>query len=197
MLRCFFGGAGDEAILKESDESLITIAREELRRILGLTAAPLSTPVSRWPKAMAQYNVGHSARIAEIKRRIEAIPGLHLTGNAYDGIGLPGLRARWTAGSGKKSHAHHGRYLVSDDQVDVLEAIRRLLLKGAGHHTETADSPRAALVLAGSKVPSTWCVDGHYELLARHHLRRRRLGATFDYNVLAQAATAACLRDRE
>ena len=39
------------------------------------------------------------------------------------------------------------KILVSDDQVDVLEAIR-LLLKGAGHHTETADSPRAALALA-------------------------------------------------
>jgi len=34
--------------------------------------------------------------------------------------------------------------LVSDDQPDVLEAIR-LLLKGAGYQTETADSPRAAL----------------------------------------------------
>src|SRR5579863_1327163 len=39
------------------------------------------------------------------------------------------------------------KILVSDDQVDVLEAIR-LLLKGAGHHTETADSPRAALAAA-------------------------------------------------
>lgn len=34
--------------------------------------------------------------------------------------------------------------LVCDDQVDVLEAIR-LLLKGAGHQTETVDSPRSAL----------------------------------------------------
>jgi sigma-B regulation protein RsbU (phosphoserine phosphatase) len=39
------------------------------------------------------------------------------------------------------------RILVSDDQVDVLEAIR-LLLKGAGHQTETAESPRAVLALA-------------------------------------------------
>ena len=38
------------------------------------------------------------------------------------------------------------KILVSDDQVDVLEAIR-LLLKGAGHQTETADSPRAALAI--------------------------------------------------
>ncbi len=36
------------------------------------------------------------------------------------------------------------KILVSDDQSDVLEAIR-LLLKGAGHQTETADSPRSAL----------------------------------------------------
>ncbi len=89
LLRCFFGGTGDEAILSEKDDSLLTIAREELRRILGLTAAPLFSMVSRWPKAMAQYNVGHSVRIAEIKKRIEAIPGLYLAGNAYDGIGIP------------------------------------------------------------------------------------------------------------
>src|SRR5580698_8167396 len=39
------------------------------------------------------------------------------------------------------------KILVSDDQVDVLEAIR-LLLKGAGHRTETVESPRAALAAA-------------------------------------------------
>ena len=89
LLRCFFGGTGDEAVLGETDESLVTIAREELRRILGLTAAPLFTSMVRWPKSMAQYNVGHSVRIAEIKKRTEAIPGLHLAGNAYDGIGIP------------------------------------------------------------------------------------------------------------
>jgi protoporphyrinogen/coproporphyrinogen III oxidase len=89
LLRCFFGGTGDEAILKESDESMVTIAREELRRILGLTTAPLFTRVSRWPKSMAQYTVGHAARMKEIKARAAAIPGLQLAGNAYDGIGLP------------------------------------------------------------------------------------------------------------
>jgi len=89
ILRCFFGGIADEAILNESDPSLITIAREELRRILGLTAAPLFTNISRWPQSMAQYTVGHGARVAEIKARASAIPGLHLAGNAYDGIGIP------------------------------------------------------------------------------------------------------------
>src|SRR5258708_6602476 len=39
------------------------------------------------------------------------------------------------------------KILVSDDQVDVLEAIR-LLLKGAGHQADTAESPKAALAAA-------------------------------------------------
>jgi DNA-binding NtrC family response regulator len=39
------------------------------------------------------------------------------------------------------------KILVSDDQADVLEAVR-LLLKGAGHQAETADSPRNALAAA-------------------------------------------------
>jgi oxygen-dependent protoporphyrinogen oxidase len=88
-LRCFFGGAGNHAVLDESDESLIAIAREELRSILGLTAAPIFTGVYRWPRAMAQYIVGHGVRLKEIESRAAAVPGLHLAGNAYTGIGIP------------------------------------------------------------------------------------------------------------
>jgi oxygen-dependent protoporphyrinogen oxidase len=89
VLRCFFGGAGDEAVLDETDESLVRMAREELRRILGLTAAPIFTSISRWPRSMAQYTVGHSARWKEIEARVAAIPGLHVAGNGYTGIGIP------------------------------------------------------------------------------------------------------------
>jgi len=88
-LRCFFGGAGNEASLDQSDESLTAVAREELRAILGLTAAPIFTEVYRWPRAMAQYVVGHGARLLEIESRAAAIPGLCLAGNAYAGIGIP------------------------------------------------------------------------------------------------------------
>ena len=89
LLRCFFGGAGDDAVLDESDETLTGMAREELRTILGLTAAPLFTSISRWPRSMAQYTVGHSARWKEIQARAAAIPGLYLAGNGYTGIGIP------------------------------------------------------------------------------------------------------------
>ncbi len=89
LLRCFFGGIGDEAILQESDDSLMAIARQELKKILGLTANPIFHSISRWPRSMAQYAMGHSQRIQQIKDRAAAIPGLYLAGNAYEGIGIP------------------------------------------------------------------------------------------------------------
>jgi oxygen-dependent protoporphyrinogen oxidase len=85
LLRCFLGGSA----LNEADESLVEIAREEVRRILGITAAPLFHNLNRWPNAMAQYIVGHAQRIADIEARRRAIPGLCLAGNAYQGIGIP------------------------------------------------------------------------------------------------------------
>jgi oxygen-dependent protoporphyrinogen oxidase len=87
-LRCFFGGIGDAEILNESDDAIVAIAREELRRILRLNAAPISQVISRWPRSMAQYTVGHGQRLAEIRQRVSAINGLHLAGNAYEGIGI-------------------------------------------------------------------------------------------------------------
>ena len=89
ILRCFFGGTADEEILNESDDSLLAIARRELNRILGLRASPVFHSISRWPRSMAQYNVGHMARVKQIKDRAAAFPGLHLAGNAYEGIGIP------------------------------------------------------------------------------------------------------------
>ncbi len=38
---------------------------------------------------MAQYPVGHLARIAELEVRIAALPNFYLAGNAYQGIGIP------------------------------------------------------------------------------------------------------------
>ena len=44
--------------------------------------------VSRWPASMPQYRVGHLARVDAIERRAAALPGLHLTGAAYRGVGI-------------------------------------------------------------------------------------------------------------
>lgn len=89
VARCFLGGREDAGVLDESDEAVVAAVTEELRRIAGVTARPRFTRVFRWPRSMAQYSVGHPARLAEIEQRTAALPGLHLAGNAYQGIGIP------------------------------------------------------------------------------------------------------------
>jgi oxygen-dependent protoporphyrinogen oxidase len=84
MLRCFLGGTTEE-----SDEALVSQIRAELHEILGVTVEPVFTRVSRWPRSMAQYTVGHKQRVERIETRLEAIPGLFVAGNAYTGIGVP------------------------------------------------------------------------------------------------------------
>ena len=62
---------------------------DELRDIAGVTARPRFTRISRWPKSMAQYTVGHPARLKEIESRVAALTGIEVAGNAYQGIGIP------------------------------------------------------------------------------------------------------------
>ncbi|MDQ6701482.1 MAG: protoporphyrinogen oxidase [Acidobacteriota bacterium] len=84
LLRCFVGGRS-----AASDDALIAAVLEDLARIMGIDAAPVFSRVFRWPDSMPQYTVGHGQRIAELESRLESWQGLHLTGNAYHGIGLP------------------------------------------------------------------------------------------------------------
>jgi len=62
--------------------------RRELFEILSISADPERVEVQRWPRAMAQYSVGHADRQQRIQDRLATIPGLRLVGNAYDGIGI-------------------------------------------------------------------------------------------------------------
>jgi len=89
LLRCFLGGMDDGAILAESDDAIVSMVVAELHGIVGFRAAPAFSRIFRWPRSMAQYTVGHPARLAEIEARAAAIPGFQLAGNAYTGIGIP------------------------------------------------------------------------------------------------------------
>jgi oxygen-dependent protoporphyrinogen oxidase len=88
VLRAFLGGMRGEAMLTESDATLIETVRRELKEILSLTAIPITTRVTRWRRSMAQYAVGHNDRKARIADHVSKLNGLYLAGNAYDGIGI-------------------------------------------------------------------------------------------------------------
>ena len=85
LLRCFVGGAG----IAVPDDKLIADLRAELRNWLKIEVKPKAVTISRWPRAMAQYTIGHQARVRGILEAVKTTPGLELAGNAYEGIGIP------------------------------------------------------------------------------------------------------------
>jgi oxygen-dependent protoporphyrinogen oxidase len=94
VFRAFLGGMKRVDLLDESDEALVEVVRREMREILGAKTIgaevePEFAQVTRWRRAMAQYAVGHKARMQRVNARVAALPGLRLVGNAYDGIGVP------------------------------------------------------------------------------------------------------------
>jgi oxygen-dependent protoporphyrinogen oxidase len=89
MLRCFFSSSRMPDLLAHSDEALQQMARQELKEILGLNAAPKFARTFRWDRAMAQYETGHLDRVAEMEKIIAAKPGFHIIGNSFYGIGVP------------------------------------------------------------------------------------------------------------
>jgi oxygen-dependent protoporphyrinogen oxidase len=99
LLRCFIGRDGAEALLDVDDTGLVDMARHELRSILGITSPPLISRVTRWPRGMPQYDVGHHGWLRRVEATVQQYPHLLLTGHAYHGIGLPDIiqRARLVA----------------------------------------------------------------------------------------------------
>lgn len=90
LLRCYVGRAGDEAIVDLSDDQIVKIVLDDLKKTMDITMEPDFAVVSRWKNAMPQYTVGHKQRLETIKQHVAAeLPGVFLAGASYEGIGVP------------------------------------------------------------------------------------------------------------
>ena len=88
LLRAFVGGAMQEHLLALSDVEMEETVLREIASLLGTRASPLFTRISRHPRAMPQYLVGHLDLVEEIEGRLSRYPGLALAGSAYRGVGI-------------------------------------------------------------------------------------------------------------
>ncbi len=87
LVRAFFS-LSDR--LARDDESLVQLARAELRVLMGLSATPVLSRVFRFEHASPQMRVGHLARMREVRERLARVaPGLRVAGGGYEGIGIP------------------------------------------------------------------------------------------------------------
>jgi oxygen-dependent protoporphyrinogen oxidase len=86
LVRAILGGARMPSLVARPDDECVAIARSELARVLAVQAEPSHVSVFRWPQAIAQYTIGHQARLARVRGLAGALPGLHLCGTSYDGV---------------------------------------------------------------------------------------------------------------
>jgi len=106
LLRCFFGGAGREALLDLDDGELVSRVRADVERLLGIGRPPDAVRLHRWRKANPQYLVGHEDLLGRLQALLEETPGLWLTGSSYRGVGIPDCVA-----SGLESAEQAARFL--------------------------------------------------------------------------------------
>ena len=93
LLRVFLGGHSHPTIHQQPDDRLLGFAREALRELVGIHASPGLVRVDRYVSAMPRYHVGHLERVARVEALVRALPGLHLVGGAYRGVGMPDVIA--------------------------------------------------------------------------------------------------------
>lgn len=84
LMRIFFG----EADVDRSDDDLTERARNEVAATLKCTAEPKLVHIGRFRRASPQPRVGHPARMKRVMSLLDGVPGLHVLGSAYDGVGL-------------------------------------------------------------------------------------------------------------
>ena len=87
VVRCYVGAVGEEDILDADDADLIEACARHLAAVVNLPDRPQHASVVRWPASMPQYEVGHLDRVASIRAALP--PGIVVTGQAYDGVGVP------------------------------------------------------------------------------------------------------------
>lgn len=84
---CFIGGATDPGVAALDDDAIVEQVAADLERAVGATGEPRVLAVARWPRAIPQYTLGHTGRIAEVEREA-ATAGVRLLGNYLHGVSV-------------------------------------------------------------------------------------------------------------
>ncbi|WP_138495519.1 protoporphyrinogen oxidase [Paenibacillus pinistramenti] len=90
LLRCYVGRSGEEENVFLPDEDLTGLVLKDLKELMGLKAKPQFVEITRLPKSMPQYPVGHLEHLSHFEQELRGkLPGVYATGAAFRGVGLP------------------------------------------------------------------------------------------------------------
>jgi oxygen-dependent protoporphyrinogen oxidase len=85
LLTSFIGGATDPQAVTLSAEEISAIVHREISQVLSIRNQPTFSNVEIYQRALPQYNLGHTARIANLERESSALLNLKLVGNYLRG----------------------------------------------------------------------------------------------------------------
>jgi oxygen-dependent protoporphyrinogen oxidase len=114
LVRLSAGRAGSTEVSGLSDDELVERLHADLADATGLAAGPTATLVTRWPRALAQLEVGHVERTEAIRHQLRGLPGLVLAGASYEGLGIAAC-----IGSGERAAETVSAQLAGTDRPAV------------------------------------------------------------------------------
>ncbi len=87
LLRVMIGGRRRPELVSKQPSEIAAIARDACESILGAHGQPESENVVRWPRAIAQYTIGHRERLERAETLASGI-GVVLAGASYHGVAV-------------------------------------------------------------------------------------------------------------
>ena len=88
LLTSFIGGRRNPDLPARPDDDLARMVHAELAALVGAAAAPLWTEITRWPRAIPQYDLGHRERLAQLDTAEAALPGLRFCASYRGGVSV-------------------------------------------------------------------------------------------------------------
>jgi oxygen-dependent protoporphyrinogen oxidase len=88
LLTTFIGGQRQPELPALAEGDIAALAHAEHGVLLGARAAPLFQAVTRWPRAIPQYTLGHLGRVARAEAATRVLPGLFLCASWKGGVSI-------------------------------------------------------------------------------------------------------------
>ncbi len=101
LLHCMQGGVRWPEAVGLADDEIVASTLADLDRCLGLSGSPRVVALRRWPRAIPQPDPEHTRRVAEIRRRLEGLPGLSLAGSYLAGVSVADTLASGAAAAAR------------------------------------------------------------------------------------------------
>ncbi len=88
LLTTFVGGLRQPQLAGLPEDEIGALVQAEHQALLGARQPPLFQRVTRWPRAIPQYTLGHLGRVARAEAAQQALPGLFFCANWKGGVSV-------------------------------------------------------------------------------------------------------------